>query len=480
MLNKNRNRLRAVFSIVLILVTAKQVFGAGTPLDKKDATLPQMKLPDQFALVFSFGYVTDFMPKDEKTFETVLQNMKRTGINTIHCKYYEWRQKLCEKHGVKMMIDLAVPEHDLKQAPLCRPDEVQATADLSKAEQRFVELKAQLDKINAEIGQVNAQAAGAQDKKALADKLAELQGRKQTLEKEKSLQIGANIKAICEKVKGSNGVWGYGLWYDNGTNGSFLNHAVEKLRTWDPTHVTFVGSYRHRGLESVTLNPGCYGWYDFHWSRGTLWHHLDMMVLHDICKRRNAVVGRYVAYSGLQQDLYTLNQSIAAGLKMALFFIGGPLSRDTHEWGDDQDLVKIAAELRHIYKELAKIGHPLAYYSTPITKDHANKPCKQGIPRWFKPVPTDHWAQVTSGEAVVGFFRYKDGTDAVFVANHNAFASQKMTLSLKPTAGKRLSVQMFDRAKGGWKPLELNETSVSFHLGAGCGELLKITGVASQ
>jgi len=81
---------------------------------------------------------------------------------------------------------------------------------------------------------------------------------------------------------------------------------------------------------------------------------------------------------------------------------------------------------------------------------------------------------------VVGFFRYKDGADAVFVANHNAFASQKMTISLKAACGKTPSVQMFNRAKGGWQSLEVHGISVSFDLTPGAGELLKITGAASR
>ena len=68
-------------------------------------------------------------------FEELLQNMQRVGINTLHCEYMDWRLKLCEKYNVRMMIDLAVPEHDLKQSMLCGPDEVEATADLSKGEE---------------------------------------------------------------------------------------------------------------------------------------------------------------------------------------------------------------------------------------------------------------------------------------------------------------------------------------------------------
>jgi len=475
-----------VLAAALAIPLCLPAFGAGLPLSKRDAELPKLTMPDEFALVFSFGYVHDHMPKDPKTFEFLLKNMKRAGINTLHCKYNDWRLKLCEKYGVRMLIDLSVPEHDLKQAPLCKPDEVDGTADQTKSADKYAKLWANLGKVNGEIralgGKLRA-AKDAKDKAALAEQMAALQAQKKRLDKERSLQIGANVKAICAKVRGSKGVWGYGLWYDNGTSGAFLNHAVEKLRVWDPTHVTYVGSYRHRGLETVTINPGCYGWYDFHWTRGTHWHYLDMMVLHDICGRRNAIVGRYIGYAGLKQDLYTMNQSIAAGLKMTLFFIGGPFGREDHKWYENQDLVKIAAEFRHMYKEIMLIGHPTAYYSTLITKTHHNKPItKKGpdgkpvpnpiIPRWFKPFPKDHWAQAPSGEAMVSFFKYKDGTDAIYVANHNAFAPQDMAIKFNIEGA--FTVKMFNRKKGGWIELPVKDNAVSFKLGAGSGELLKI------
>jgi|GEM_PF-1381228 len=471
------NVTRTFITVVgMTSVLIASAMGAGTPMSPRDAELPKLEMPDEFALVFSFGYVNDFMPKDPKVFEELLQNMQRVGINTIHCKYMDWRLKLCEKYNVKMMIDLAVPEHDLKQSMLCGPDDVKATDDLANGDQSFAEAKANLEKVIAELQRVTGELAKAADeaaKTALAKQKDSLEKEKTALEKQKAMVLCANVRAICEQTRGSKGVWGYGLWYDNGTSGSILNHAVEKLRLWDPTHVTFVGSYRHRGLESVNINPGCYGWYDFHWTRGVLWHYLDMHVLHDICTRRNAIPGRYAAYSGLKQDFLTVNQSIAAGSKMILWFIGGPYSRDTYEWNDDQDLVRIAAEVRQMYKELMLIGLPTHIFSTPTTKTHDNKPLPNpAIPRWFKPIPQDFWTQVTGGEAMLGFFDYKDGKKAIYVANHNAFAPQEMTL--KFNLDDQPTVKIFDRKHGGWLPLPSKDNSVSFTLSEGGGELLRI------
>ena len=204
--------LLALFAMHLGAMTC---LGQGTPLDPRDATLPKVTLPDEFALVFSFGYVTDWMPKDPAKFEAMLKNMQRTGINTVHCKYTDWRLKLCEQYGVKMMIDLAVPEHDLKQGK-CAVEEAEDIKNLNGAEEKFAAAKADLDKVNARLKAIGAELKPAKGQQAPdAARVAELQKEKQdleaqrpALEKRKAVLIASNVKYICGKVRGSKGVWG--------------------------------------------------------------------------------------------------------------------------------------------------------------------------------------------------------------------------------------------------------------------------------
>lgn len=455
--------------------------GAAIPLSPQDANLPTLTMPDEFAMVFSFGYVGDHMPKDPNAFEAMLQNMKRTGINSLHCKYADWRLELCEKYGIMMLIDLAVPEHDAKWAR-CAPEEARDIANLDGAEETFAAAKTESDKLSERMKGIAKELASAPDsrKAELLKEKQELDARKAELDKRKAILIASNLKYICKKSRGRKGVWGYGLYYDNGTNGSYLNHAVEKLRLWDPTHVTFVGSYRHAGLETVNINSGCYGWYDFPWQRGMLWHYLDMAVVRDICLRRGAVGGNYAYYSGVKQDLMIVNQCVASGVKIVLWFIGGPMGKDGSKWNDNHELVKVASEIRPLYKEVAAIGMPRDVFSTVVTRAYDNKPVEPtAVPRWFKPFPADYWLQVTSGEAMLGFFKYPDGTDAVYAANHNAFASQKMALRITPAPGKQIEAELFDRSASQWRKLDVKESSVQFDLHEGGGELLRVRGAAS-
>ena len=55
-----------------------------------------------------------------------------------------------------------------------------------------------------------------------------------------------------------------------------------------------------------------------------------------------------------------------------------------------------------------------------------------------------------------------------------------MTISLENATKKKIQVEMFDRAVGQWKILPLLDQSVSFELGPGLGDLLRITKAVSE
>lgn len=100
---------------------------------------------------------------------------------------------------------------------------------------------------------------------------------------------------------------------------------------------------------------------------------------------------------------------------------------------------------------------------------------------WRLPAfPKNHWLQVRRGEAILGFFRYGNGDDAVHVANHNAFAPQEMVLVLSPKAGEKAGVELLDRKTGQWRQLELKDAAITFRLEAAGGELLRVKGRNEQ
>jgi len=192
----------------------------------------------------------------------------------------------------------------------------------------------------------------------------------------------------------------------------------------------------------------------------------------------NGHIGRWILGSNYNLNSYTLNTSIPFGLKVCIWFIGGPFDKEgnidpKHRF---YHLVRIGKERKALYPDLMKIGRPTAVYSTPTVKSESNKDKKKDVPWRLPPFPKEHWLQVRKGEALLGFFKYPSGDDAVYIANHNAYAPQEMTLVLTKKADAKAVVELLDRKTGKWRRLESKDAAVSFPLGAAGGELLRIKG----
>jgi hypothetical protein len=372
--------------------------------------------PKEFAVVLSPGYGTiDHFSSDPKVFENLLINMKKSGFNTIHCVYRDWRIKLCAKHGVKMMVDILAWKDDVKM-------------DIRRPKQR------------------------------------------------------PDVEAICRKLRGNDAVWGYNLWneklsffgYPDKKN---IEQYIAMLKTWDPTHPVWVGTYRVSYANAFKEKPGIHAYYDYHWQRGFMWHFADLQWFMGHVKTMDGHIGRWILGSNYNWNSYTLNTSIPFGLKVCIWFIGGPFDKDgnidpKHRF---YHLVKICQERKALYTDLMKIGRPLAVYSTPTTKTESNKDKKTDVPWRLTPFPENHWLRVKQGQALLGFFKYPNGDDAVYIANHNAFAPQNMTLTLDPKTCTKAAVELLDRKTGKWRRLETKQGSISLELTPAGGELLRVT-----
>lgn len=383
--------------------------------DDKAPTPPPA--PKEFAFVLSDGYGEgDHYPTDPKVFENLLVNMKKAGFNGIHCIYKDWRLELCRKHGVKMMIDvLAWKEGGL--------------TDIRKPEQR------------------------------------------------------ETVKKICEKVRGDDAVWGYNLWnetlsffgYPDGKN---IDQYIAMLREWDPTHPVWVGTRTVSAANAFKGKPGIHGYYDYPWHRGFNYHFADLQWYYRHVPTQDGYIGRWEQGSNYNWNSYSLNTSIAFGTKVTIWFIGGPFDKDgninpKHRF---YHLVKVGQEVSPLYSELGKIGRPSAVYSTTTKMTHDNKPRDRGkdkddVPWRLTAFPKDFWLQMDGGEALAGFFRYPTGEDAVFIANHNAYAKQEISFSVKAK-----SVELFDRSTSQWRALHAKDGKYGFELRPAGGELVRVSG----
>jgi hypothetical protein len=374
---------------------------------------------EEFAVAINFGYGQGPKESDDPViFEKLLVNIKKAGYNTIYCVYRDWRLELCRKHKVKMMIDILAHHEGAK-------------TDVRRTEQR------------------------------------------------------ETVRKICEKVRDDKAVWGYNLWNERldkfapgGIDAMHENLAL--IRKWDPSHPVWVGTYLGYFLDRVQGTAGILAYYDYHWSRGLGLHYNTITHCHKLCQNRADFFGRWILVNpDPRKSLYTINTSIAHGMKVMIWFIKGAVDPKTGELNVNHEHLKVHKEIRMLYKEIAELGKPMAVYSTPMTRTMDDKERAKDVPRPLTAFPDDHWATVTSGEAFVGVFKYDTGEDALYIANHNALRAQNMVISLNPAQEKDVHVEMFNRAKGGWIDMKPKGNSVSFDLGAGLGELLRITGVKS-
>ena len=359
-------------------------------------------LPSEFAFVFSLPYaIGDEFPLDPKEFERMLVLLKSAGFNTVHCVYKDWRHELFRKHQMKMMVDVLA-----WKAP--------SKTDIRRNEEQR-----------------------------------------------------ALVKANCLKARGSDAIWGYNLWNERLDWAGDLKQfdlLLRMLRTWDPTHPVWVGTYTYYHAESYPTSPGVHGYYDYHWQRGHHWHFNMLNYYRGLVKKRRGRMGRWMGLDGYNRSLFTLNTSIAYGLKTGMWFIGGPYASrepDTKKrWNDGYFLNRIGRHMQPTYKLIGKMGNPADVYSTPTRRSAANIKKEFKIPDKTTAFPEDHWLQIKQGEALCGFFMLPDKSDVVWVANHNAYAWQGVVMELKQQGEQRIVVSQFDRSNSRWSvigsPPEIN------------------------
>ena len=379
---------------------------------------PDPALPKEFAFTLSGKYAEfDEFSQDPAVFENLLVNMKQAGFNCIYCVYRDWRVELCRKHGVRMMVDVLAWKEG-------------AETDIRRnAEQR------------------------------------------------------AKVQAICEKSRGDDAIWGYNLWNEKlawfgNPDGRGIDDYIHMLKEWDPTHPVWVGTYQVSSANAPQQQPGVHAYYDYAWQRGFMWHFADLKWYRNWATSQHGVIGQWEQGSDYNRNSYKLNTSIPFGLKTIIWFIGGPFDAkgDIDPKQRFFHLVRIGREMHLLYPELGLLGMPADVFSTPTTKWQDNKDKPADVPWGLAPFPADYWMQVSGGEAVIGFFTYPTGEDAVYVANHNAFASQPMTLMLHGDKTKKCTIELFNRESGKWDMLQAMDGAYPFPLRAAGGELLRVRG----
>lgn len=388
------------FAALLSVMLAGASIGAahartinGTEPGIPDSIAEPPPLPTEFAYTFSMPYgLGDEFPREPAEFDRMLGLLKNAGYNTVHCPYTDWRVPLFEKHGMKMMVDVLAWKPPVE-------------ADIRDPAQR------------------------------------------------------PKVKKMCLAVKGLDAIWGYNLWNErlNWCGGfDHLDAWIRMLRTWDPTHPVWVGTYRYLYSEHFKTSPGVHAWYDYHWARGFAWNFKMLNFYRGIAEKRNGSMGKWLLVHDYNRNLYTLNTSIAHGVKTVLWFIGGPYGArepdKSKRWNEGHHLVRIGRHMQPLYKIIGEMGLPTAVYSTPTRRTADNKDKAEGLPADTTAFPEDHWLRIGQGEVICGFFTLPDRSELVYVANHNAYAWQGVVLNIEQDRKSPRILSEFDRQKGVWNP----------------------------
>ena len=360
--------------------------------------------PNTYLAIFINGYGDDPLPKDPAQFEKLLEAISKDGhFNSVLCKYTPEREALCKKHGLLMVVDLLAEPHVFKNPQEC--------------------------------------------------------------------------EALLKTLRNNPTVVAYHLWADRFANqGAGRARDIDNVHAWDPTHATYTGTYQSEGLRFLAKSDFI-SYYDFAWKRGPQKNFPHLLAAWSTAKDTDNRLGRYCTTdAGLpgkgnfNRLLYTQTTSIACGLRAAMWHIGSRImNMENFQWnGYGKDLAAVNAWIEPMRTEIARIGLPTAIYSTPWTKDWNDRPVelpadKPAMPPGLEknPFPADFWIQPTSGEFIMTVSKYHDtDRDVVFLANHNAYAAQHVTLKLTRAAKPRV----FDRTTRTYTDVVVKDGSFSLPL----------------
>ena len=407
--------MRKLISAVIVLTLAAAMPLAWAAEEEKgddEAKLLKQRCPrpSEFAIVFSFGYAGDHMPKDDAKFDELLGKIKEGGFNTIHCTYTDKRLQLAEKHGVKMMLDYLAGEHH-----------VYKSVDAAKALAEKLRGKSAIWGYNIWNDRFGKMGAG-----RVRDIL-----NVRRWDPTHPAFIGTYKADGMNYLVNSDTFGYYDYHWKRGPHRHFRHLLAFSAGARQNN------SYVYRWVESVPGLPG----------KGN--------------PNRALYTANTSIACGLKGMLYFLALDLMDRNTLEWTQAG-------------KDIISVNKQIIPLAAEIMKIGNPSAIYSTPITKDMNNNPVGEGkdvMPAGLEnnKFPADFWIQPAGGEFVMGVFKDDDGRDAIFVANNNAYAEQDVKLKL----AKPAKCSIFDRKEGKFRPLEVKDGAIAFKLSPGGGELIR-------
>jgi len=357
-----------------------------------------------YLAIFINGYGSDPLPKDDKSFEKLLEVITKQGnFNAILCTYTPEREALCKKHNVLMVVDLLDTPHVYKD-----PEGCEKLLKSLRGNSTIAAYHVWSDRFGAQ-GEGRARDI---------DNVHRWDPTHATF-------AGTYNSDGMQFLAKSDIISFYDFHWKRGPHKNFQN----LINGWKTAQAndSRLGRY-------CSSDPGMPG-------KGNYNRMLHTQTTSIACGLRASMW--HIGSRFMDMNTFKLNEF---GL----------------------DLAKVNAWLAPMREEIAKLGLPTAIYSTNWTMDSKNKPVESPDGKGVLPpglenhgFPADFWLKPESGEFVMSVSKYADtDTHALFLANHNAYLEQDVKLKVTGNA----KFKIFDRESSSYKDLPVKDGAISLKL----------------
>lgn len=358
---------------LLVIAVPSFVAGPGSfhaAAQETVAVLPASheRLPEDFAIIFNLGYAADQFPRDSEDFERLIQAVKQAHFNTVLCQFEDWRAEICRRHGVKIFVDLLVPDHHVYK----NVDGARALCQRLRGNDTVWGYHLWSDRIGGTVA-----------------------GRNRDMENVRQWDpthptyVGSYHARSLDGLSQPDVIGYYDFhWF----RGGHWRHLFRARSAAASTGAVF--------LRYCQANPGRVGAGNYN------------RVLYTISTSIAFGLKGYLFHStGEEIDTETWQWR--------------PLGQDLARV--NAEIAPLGPPLMQIGNPTAVYSTPL----TKTAKDRPLDGGAPAVPAEFETLPADGWLQVDAGEVVVGLFRDDQSRDVVYLANHNAYQPQQVGLRIR-------------------------------------------------
>lgn len=323
--------------------------------------------PPGFGIILNFGYAGDHFPQDDATFEKVIVGAKEAHFNVVLCQWSDARAEICQRHGMKIMVDLLAPAHH-----------VYKSADATEALLKRIKDNDVIYAYHLWSDQIGSTHPG---------RTRDV-GNVHQWDPNHAAYVGDRNMREAALVKNLDLIGYYDFQWFRGGHWRHLNRALTAVQKSDAYLLRYTqanpgrigaGNPNRAGWTIATSVPFGLKGYTYHYPGGLM----------------NRQTG---ALDGLGQDLKKVNAGFLA-LGPAIMELGNPQ---------------------------AVYSTPV----TKTNKDRPTGQPEPTVPGELQAIPADAGFQITSGEVVVGVFEPRSGQTALALASHNAYQEQPTTIAL--------------------------------------------------